>query len=213
MTFWLLGSLAATNAGDLVPLLGPVALGTLVLLALRWRMNVLSLPEEEARALGAPDRPPARRRRRGRDPRDRRERRRRRHHRLGRPGRAPPRPLPGRARFRPADADRRHPRRRLPAPHRHARAHDGAGGGPARHPHRARRHALLHRLLANAATAGREPSSARPRVRLPRPRRRARHRPGARRRRGAGPARPERRRQDHPPQDPARPACRRTRAR
>lgn len=54
MTFWLLGSLAATNASDLVPLLGPVALGTLVLLALRWRMNVLSLPEEEARALGLP---------------------------------------------------------------------------------------------------------------------------------------------------------------
>jgi iron complex transport system permease protein len=52
MTFWLLGSLAATTAGDLLPLLGPVALGTLVLVALRWRMNVMSLPEEEARALG-----------------------------------------------------------------------------------------------------------------------------------------------------------------
>src|ERR1700754_108143 len=52
MTFWLLGSLAATNAGDLIPLAGPVALGTIVLVALRWRMNVMSLPEEEARALG-----------------------------------------------------------------------------------------------------------------------------------------------------------------
>src|ERR1700754_3579240 len=52
MTFWLLGSLAATNAGDLVPLAGPIALGTVVLVALRWRMNVMSLPEEEARALG-----------------------------------------------------------------------------------------------------------------------------------------------------------------
>jgi iron complex transport system permease protein len=52
MTFWLLGSLAAANAADLVPLFGPVALGTLVLLALRHRMNVMSLPEEEARALG-----------------------------------------------------------------------------------------------------------------------------------------------------------------
>src|SRR5215470_15696452 len=37
MTFWLLGSLAA--------------------LALRWRMNVMSLPEEEARALGVPTGP------------------------------------------------------------------------------------------------------------------------------------------------------------
>jgi iron complex transport system permease protein len=54
MTFWLLGSLAATSVADLVPLFGPVAAGTLVLLALRWRMNVMSLPDEEARALGLP---------------------------------------------------------------------------------------------------------------------------------------------------------------
>ena len=52
MTFWLLGSLAAANASDLLPLFGPVAIGTAVLLALRWRMNVMSLPEEEARSLG-----------------------------------------------------------------------------------------------------------------------------------------------------------------
>jgi iron complex transport system permease protein len=57
MTFWLLGSLAAVSALDLVPLLAPVALGTLVLVALRWRMNVMSLPEEEARALGVPTGP------------------------------------------------------------------------------------------------------------------------------------------------------------
>jgi iron complex transport system permease protein len=57
MTFWLLGSLASTTASDLVPLLGPVALGTLVLVALRWRMNVMSLPDEEARALGVPTGP------------------------------------------------------------------------------------------------------------------------------------------------------------
>ena len=54
MTFWLLGSLAAVGAPDLLPLLGPVTLGTLVLIALRWRMNVMSLPDEEARALGVP---------------------------------------------------------------------------------------------------------------------------------------------------------------
>ena len=52
MTFWLLGSLAATTVSDLVPLFGPVAVGAAVLIALRWRMNVMSLPEEEARALG-----------------------------------------------------------------------------------------------------------------------------------------------------------------
>jgi iron complex transport system permease protein len=52
MTFWLLGSLAAINVADLVPLLGPVTLGSVVLLVLRWRLNVMSLPDEEARALG-----------------------------------------------------------------------------------------------------------------------------------------------------------------
>jgi iron complex transport system permease protein len=54
MTFWLLGSLAATNASDLVSLIGPVAIGTFILMALRFRMNVMSLPDEEARALGVP---------------------------------------------------------------------------------------------------------------------------------------------------------------
>src|SRR6516165_6496815 len=57
MTFWLLGSLAATTLSDLLPLFGPVAAGTLVLIALRWRMNVMSLPVEEARALGVPTGP------------------------------------------------------------------------------------------------------------------------------------------------------------
>lgn len=52
MTFWLLGSLAAANVSDLLPLFGPVAVGTAVLIALRWRMNVMSLPEEEALSLG-----------------------------------------------------------------------------------------------------------------------------------------------------------------
>lgn len=57
MTFWLLGSLAAINVADLAPLFGPVAVGTVILLALRWRMNVMSLPDEEARALGVPTGP------------------------------------------------------------------------------------------------------------------------------------------------------------
>ncbi len=52
MTFWLLGSLAGISRADLVPVVAPIAIGTTVLLLLRHRMNVLSLPEEEARALG-----------------------------------------------------------------------------------------------------------------------------------------------------------------
>ncbi|MEZ5622793.1 MAG: iron ABC transporter permease [Burkholderiaceae bacterium] len=54
MTFWLLGSLSGTAAPDLLPLLGPVAAGMLMLLPLRWKLNVMSLPDDEARALGAP---------------------------------------------------------------------------------------------------------------------------------------------------------------
>jgi iron complex transport system permease protein len=54
MTFWLLGSLAGTDRNDLLPLVGPVLGGTMVLFALRWRMNAMSLPDEEARALGVP---------------------------------------------------------------------------------------------------------------------------------------------------------------
>lgn len=52
ITFWLLGSLTGATLADLRGALPPVAaaLGTLWLL--RWRINVLSLGEEEARALG-----------------------------------------------------------------------------------------------------------------------------------------------------------------
>lgn len=52
ITFWLLGSLAATSASDLISLISLIAAGTFILLLLRHRMNVMSLPEEEARALG-----------------------------------------------------------------------------------------------------------------------------------------------------------------
>lgn len=57
ITFWLLGSLAATDASDLLPLMGPVLLGAYVLIALRWRMDAMSLSEDEARALGVPTGP------------------------------------------------------------------------------------------------------------------------------------------------------------
>ncbi len=54
MTFWLLGGLDKVIAHDLLPLFVPVAIGVATLIALRWRMNAMSLPEEEARALGLP---------------------------------------------------------------------------------------------------------------------------------------------------------------
>ena len=52
MTFWLLGSLAAITPADLLTVLPGVAIGLGPLVLLRWRMNVMTLGEEEAQALG-----------------------------------------------------------------------------------------------------------------------------------------------------------------
>jgi iron complex transport system permease protein len=52
ITFWLLGSLAAADARDAAYLLPLVVLGAIPLVLLRWRVNVLSLGDEEARSLG-----------------------------------------------------------------------------------------------------------------------------------------------------------------
>ncbi len=52
IVFWLMGSLATVTAKDTLLILAPMALGLAALFAVRWRMNVLSLGEEEARALG-----------------------------------------------------------------------------------------------------------------------------------------------------------------
>lgn len=52
ITFWLLGSLASISPRDLA-LAAPLALlGLAPMLLLRWRMNLLALPDDEARALG-----------------------------------------------------------------------------------------------------------------------------------------------------------------
>ena len=52
ITFWLLGSLAGTTAGDLRGAVPAVLLGLAPLLLLRWRIDVLALGDEEAKALG-----------------------------------------------------------------------------------------------------------------------------------------------------------------
>jgi iron complex transport system permease protein len=52
MTFWLLGSFGGVAAGDLLPALALMGLGAAPLVLLRWRVNVLALGEDEARALG-----------------------------------------------------------------------------------------------------------------------------------------------------------------
>ena len=52
ITFWLLGSLASIKLQDLAATLPIALLGLAPLALLRWRINVLSLGDEEARALG-----------------------------------------------------------------------------------------------------------------------------------------------------------------
>jgi iron complex transport system permease protein len=52
MTYWLLGSFASVTKKDLVVALPVIVLAMLPLLALRWRINLLALPDDEARALG-----------------------------------------------------------------------------------------------------------------------------------------------------------------
>lgn len=52
IVFWLLGSFATADYDKLTLMLGPLLPGAAVLLLLRWRINILSLGEEEAQALG-----------------------------------------------------------------------------------------------------------------------------------------------------------------
>lgn len=52
IVFWLLGSVAAATIAKVLVAVIPVLAGTVVLLALRWRINVLSLGDEDAAALG-----------------------------------------------------------------------------------------------------------------------------------------------------------------
>lgn len=50
--FWLLGSLSSVSTADLVPVLAVTVPSVLVLLALRWRLNVLAMGDEQARIMG-----------------------------------------------------------------------------------------------------------------------------------------------------------------
>ena len=52
ITYWLLGSFAGVTRNDLSVALPVILLATLPLIALRWRINLLALPDDEARALG-----------------------------------------------------------------------------------------------------------------------------------------------------------------
>jgi iron complex transport system permease protein len=52
ITFWLMGSFASASYTEVRGLLPAVGVALAVLIALAWRVNLLALPEDEARALG-----------------------------------------------------------------------------------------------------------------------------------------------------------------
>lgn len=52
ITYWLMGSLSSIKPRDVLFLVIPVTLGLVPLLILSWRMNLLTLGEEEARSMG-----------------------------------------------------------------------------------------------------------------------------------------------------------------
>lgn len=52
ITFWLMGSLATTSTHDVLVAVVPIVAGAALLYVFRWRMNVMSLSEDEALSLG-----------------------------------------------------------------------------------------------------------------------------------------------------------------
>jgi len=52
IVFWLMGSLSASANQDLLFAVPPMIIGITVLMLIRWRINVLSMGEEEAKAMG-----------------------------------------------------------------------------------------------------------------------------------------------------------------
>lgn len=52
ITYWLMGSLNGTNPGDVLLASVPMVVGLVPLFLLRWRINILTLGDEEAQTLG-----------------------------------------------------------------------------------------------------------------------------------------------------------------
>ena len=52
LVFWLLGSLATATSQKVALVAGPIVGGIIVIMLLRWRLNVLSLGDEDATSLG-----------------------------------------------------------------------------------------------------------------------------------------------------------------
>ena len=52
ITYWLMGSLTGVHLSDVALVIGPMAAGLLVLFVLRWRINILTMGDDEAETMG-----------------------------------------------------------------------------------------------------------------------------------------------------------------
>ncbi|MCC7553375.1 MAG: iron ABC transporter permease [Methanobacteriaceae archaeon] len=52
ITYWLMGSLSSVTLDKLIMILIPIAIGLIILLSLRWRLNIIAMGDEEAQSLG-----------------------------------------------------------------------------------------------------------------------------------------------------------------
>lgn len=52
ITYWLMGSLSSVDANDVYISAGPIFAGFILLMSLRWNLNIMAFGEEEARSLG-----------------------------------------------------------------------------------------------------------------------------------------------------------------
>ncbi|GAA0747101.1 iron ABC transporter permease [Clostridium oceanicum] len=52
ITFWLMGGLSSITLKDLEIMIIPIVIGLIPLLLVRWKLNILSFPEDEAKTLG-----------------------------------------------------------------------------------------------------------------------------------------------------------------
>lgn len=52
IVFWQMGSLASVKQGQLLSVVGPIVLALILMIALAWRLNILSFGEQEAKTVG-----------------------------------------------------------------------------------------------------------------------------------------------------------------
>ncbi len=52
ITFWLMGGLSVLNIDDVMLIFFPILIGSIILITLRWRLNIMAFNDDEAKMLG-----------------------------------------------------------------------------------------------------------------------------------------------------------------